>query len=76
VRTRLAEGRVIVYKSRGGWIRQGYPSLRTPLLNRAFIFKKKIIFPLPVSTGTVQIMREFWENNESATSNAAPLVLL
>jgi hypothetical protein len=28
-------GRVIVYKSRGGYIRQGDPSLITPLLNRA-----------------------------------------
>jgi hypothetical protein len=33
VRTRLAVGRVIVYKSGGGgWIRQGDPALRTPLL--------------------------------------------
>ncbi len=33
MRTRLAVGRVIVYKS--GGIRQGDPSLRTPLLNQA-----------------------------------------
>jgi hypothetical protein len=37
VRTRLAVGRVIVYKKGSGWIRQGDPSPRTPLLNRALI---------------------------------------
>ncbi len=37
MRSRLAVGRVIVYKSSGGWIRQGDPSLRTPLLNRAIV---------------------------------------
>ncbi len=35
MRTRLAVGRVIVYKSGGGWIRQRDPSLRTPLMNLA-----------------------------------------
>ncbi len=41
MRSRLAVGRVIVYKSRGGWIRQGDPSLSIALLNRAIVYKSR-----------------------------------
>jgi hypothetical protein len=42
VRTRLAVGRVIVYNSGGWrWIRQGDPSLSTPLLNRAIVYERR-----------------------------------